>query len=77
LGNTIIPDVKLPGYAITNFRVGLDEIAGTRFSLAGYVRNAFDRAYYVGGVAEGATAGINLAVPGEPRMFYVEGTCKF
>ena len=77
LGNTIIPDVKLPGYAITNFRVGLDEIAGTRFSLAGYVRNAFDRAYYVGGVAEGATAGINLAVPGEPRMFYVEGTYKF
>ena len=77
LGNSINPGVGLPGYALTNFRVGLDNIYGTKFSLAGYLRNAFDRPYFVGGTADGDTAGFNTAVPGEPRMFYFEATYKF
>ena len=77
LNNTTSPGTALPGYGLVNFRVALDNIRGSGFSLAGYVRNAFDRPYYVGGIASGPALGFNSVQPGLPRMFFFEGTYKF
>ena len=77
LNSSVSPETELPGYALVNFRVALDNIKNTGFSLAGYVKNAFDRPYYVGGIASGPALGFNSVQPGLPRMYFVEGTYKF
>ncbi len=77
LNNTVSPGTVLPGYGLVNFRVALDNIKGSGFSLAGYVRNAFNQSYYAGGIGSGPALGFNSAQPGLPRMFFFEGTYKF
>ncbi len=77
LNNTISPGTVIPGYGLVNFRLGLDNIKNSNFSLAGYVRNAFDHSYYAGGVASGPALGFNSVQPGLPRMFFIEGSYKF
>ena len=77
LNSTTSPGTQLPGYMLINFRVALENIKGTGFSLAGYLKNAFDRPYYAGGIASGPALGFNSVQPGLPRMFFFEGTYKF
>ncbi len=77
LNNTVAPGTIIPGYALVNFRVALEGIKNSGFSLAGYVRNAFDHSYYTGGIAAGPALGVNVAQPGMPRMFFLEGSYKF
>jgi len=70
------PDTELPGYALVSFRIGLqDEAAG--WSVSANLKNAFDRVYWVGGVALGELFQTNTAVPGEPRTFLLETRYRF
>ena len=77
LNNTVNPGSDIPGYTLVNFRVGMDNIRNTGLSLAAYVRNAFDRVYYIGGIPVGDVETYNSAIPGDRRTFYVEGNYKF
>lgn len=74
--NTINPNTELKGYTIANFRLGIeDQEAG--WSLAGIVKNAFKKTYYVGGLAFYSLFSLNTVVPGEPRTFLIEARYKF
>lgn len=74
-GNTN-PTAKLPGYALVNFRVGIEDTR-SGWSLTANVKNAFNRTYYVGGIALGELFQLNTAVPGAPRTAFVEARYKF
>jgi iron complex outermembrane receptor protein len=53
-----------------NFRVGLeDRKAG--WSVAANVKNAFNRVYYVGGLAAINVITTNAVIPADPRTFVV------
>ena len=70
------PGARIDGYRLVNFRLGLeDQTAG--WSIAGLVKNAFNRVYYVGGIATGELFQFNTAVPGSPRTFLAELRYKF
>ncbi len=70
------PGARVDGYTLVNFRVGLaDDDAG--WSLSGNLKNAFDRVYYVGGIATGELFQFNTVVPGSPRTFMAELRYKF
>jgi iron complex outermembrane receptor protein len=74
-GNTN-PFAQTPGYDLFNFRVGIsDDHAG--WSLAGVVKTAFNRTYYVGGIGLGELFGENTIIPGDRRTFLVELRFKF
>jgi iron complex outermembrane receptor protein len=75
--DTISPFTAIPQYALTSFRVALDNVAGSQLSLAATVRNAFNRVYYTGGLATGVITSINTVSPGEPRNFFIEARYKF
>lgn len=77
LGNTSNPGARLPGYGLLNFRVDWRDIAGSRVSLAAFMKNATDKPYYVGGTSLGAAFGLNVAIPGEPRTFGLELGYRF
>ena len=75
-GTNLNPLSRFPGYSVANFRLGIeDEEAG--WSLATIVKNAFDKVYYVGGVAFSSLFAVNTAVPGEPRTVMMEAKFKF
>lgn len=63
-------------YAIANFRVGIqDDEAG--WSLTANLKNAFDKTYYVGGLATGEIFQINVLVPAEPRTWSIDARFRF
>jgi iron complex outermembrane receptor protein len=67
---------RIAPYELANFRVGVeDEEAG--WSLTANLKNAFDKPYFVGGLANGEAVQYNTLVPGEPRTFTVEARIKF
>ena len=67
---------QIEGYELVNFRLGLeDDVAG--WSLAAHLKNAFDKVYYVGGIATGELFQFNTVVPGSPRTWMVEARYKF
>lgn len=67
---TITPDTLLPGYTVVNFNAEWVNVLGHKGLTARlYLRNAFDKGYYVGGFALGNLLGVNSANVGEPRMF--------
>lgn len=68
--NTLTPDSTIRGYAIANFRVGLDDTKAG-WSVAANVKNAFNRVYYVGGLAAINVTTTNAVIPGDPRTFVV------
>jgi iron complex outermembrane receptor protein len=70
------PGTTLPGYSLINLRLGLDSANGS-WSVAGLVRNAADKVYYVGGLGFGSLFTYNLAVPGEPRTYQAELRYRF
>lgn len=74
---TITPGTEIHGYAIANFRLGLEHVDNSNLSLAISVQNAFNRVYYVGGLAVGAIESVNEAAPGAPRTFFAEAHYTF
>jgi iron complex outermembrane receptor protein len=74
---SVTPQTKLPGYTIANFRLDWDNIAGSGLGLGFWVRNAFNEKYYVGGLAQGSSLGVNAANVGRPRMYGMEVMAKF
>lgn len=66
----------LPGYAIANFRLSLENKAAG-WTVAANLRNAFNRVYYVGGLPVGQLLQLNTRLPGDPRTFTVEARMKF
>jgi iron complex outermembrane recepter protein len=66
---TLAPETDIPGYALVNGRVAWSKIGGTGLTAAAFVRNLFNKQYYGGGNPIGPTLGLNVAVPGRPRMF--------
>ena len=66
---TRAPGTVIPGYSLTNARLGWSRIGGTGLSAAFYVRNLFDKIYYPGGNAVGQALGVNTINPGQPRFF--------
>jgi iron complex outermembrane receptor protein len=75
--DSTVPGTQLPSYTLTNFRVGLENIMGSRVTVAAYVKNAFNRVYYVGGVPNGGDLGLTDAVPGDRRLYFVQLGYKF
>lgn len=74
---SLTPDTRLPGYTIANFRLDWNEIGGSRFGASLWVRNAFNEKYYVGGLAQGSSLGVNSANVGRPRMYGAEVRTSF
>jgi len=74
--NTINPFTDIEGYTLTNFRLAVEN-KEVGWSLAGIVKNAFKKTYYVGGLAFYSLFSLNTVVPGEPRTFLVEAKYKF
>jgi iron complex outermembrane receptor protein len=77
LNDTTVPGTEVSAYTIVNFRVALNDIAKTHVSVSAYVRNAFDRVYYIGGVPSSNLFGSNIQIPGVPRTYYGEVNYKF
>ena len=75
-GNTLNPGAQITGYALANFRLGIeDKDAG--WSLSAILKNAFDRTYYVGGIGFSSLFALNTVIPGDPQTFLVEARIKF
>jgi iron complex outermembrane receptor protein len=74
--NTLSPGTELPGYAVTNFRLGLEDLTAG-WSAGVIVKNAFNRVYYVGGVPSYNVFTYNTALPGDPRTVIGEVHYKF
>jgi iron complex outermembrane recepter protein len=75
--NSVTPGTGISPYTLVNFRLALEGIEGSGWSIAAQLRNAFNRTYYVGGSPLGSVFSVNTAVPGVPRMFYLEANYKF
>lgn len=58
-------------YTLVNFRLEWNDILGTRFSAAAYLRNAFDEIHYTGGIAINGLGPITKNY-GPPRTFGLE-----
>jgi iron complex outermembrane receptor protein len=76
-GKSLNPFTKSSGYALVNFRVGLEQRNGRGLSIAALVKNAFKKEYYTGGIGFASLFGLNIEVPGEPRTFLFELGYKF
>lgn len=70
------PGANIKGYTLVNFRAGIEETK-TGLSLSANLKNAFNRVYYVGGIATGELFQFNTVVPGAPRTIMVEAKLKF
>lgn len=57
----------VPGYALTNFRLGFRTDAG--FNLFGWVRNAFDVNYFEQLAMPSGNTGLIVGNPGDPRTW--------
>lgn len=74
--DTLNPGSKIDGYSITNFRLALEnEDAG--WTVAAYLKNAFDETYYVGGIGFASLFAVNTVIPGAPRTYMVEARYSF
>ncbi len=70
------PGARVDGYTLVNFRAGIED-SDAGWSLSAHLKNAFDRVYYVGGIATGELFQFNTVVPGSPRTFFAEARFKF
>ena len=77
LGATEAPYTRLPAYKLVNFRLEARNVASTGLTIAGFLKNAFNVGYSVGGLGQGAAFGSNSSVPGEPRTYGVEIGYRF
>ena len=67
---------KLPGYSVVNFSLGV-EGKPDGWSVTINLKNAFNKIYYVGGVAPAEVLQFNTAIPGAPRTVSFEGSYEF
>jgi iron complex outermembrane receptor protein len=67
---------RIDGYVLANFRIGLENDAAG-WSLTANLKNAFNKAFFAGGLPTGEIYQINTLVPGEPRTFTVQARFKF
>lgn len=74
--NTLNPGSQIPGYTLANFRLGIEDSA-SGWSVAGSLKNAFNRVYYVGGVGFSSLLALNTVIPGDPRTWMIEARYKF
>jgi iron complex outermembrane receptor protein len=72
LENSLNPDTRLPGYALGNLRLDWEKPFTYPVTVSAFVKNVGNKAYWVGGVPEGANLGVNLAAWGQPRMYGAE-----
>jgi iron complex outermembrane receptor protein len=77
LNDSIGPGTELEGYELVNFRLALDDIGGSSFSAAAYLRNATDEEYERGGLPLAGVHASNSTIAGEPRTYGVDVTYKF
>ncbi|GGZ04053.1 hypothetical protein GCM10011614_18800 [Novosphingobium colocasiae] len=75
-GKSLNPHTRIPGYALANFRLGVEQ-KDKGFSIAALVKNAFDKRYYTGGIGFASLFALNVVIPGEPRTYMVEVGYKF
>jgi len=66
------PNTKIGGYTLLNARVEWNNIVGSKFHVAVYVRNMLNKQYAVGGLGLGAAVGLDAVVLGTPRMAGLE-----
>ncbi|HUN77125.1 MAG TPA: TonB-dependent receptor [Steroidobacteraceae bacterium] len=71
------PNTKIGGYTLLNARIEWNDIAGSRFHAAAYVRNMLNKQYEIGGVGFGAAIGSDAVLLGTPRMAAVEIGLRF
>jgi iron complex outermembrane receptor protein len=71
------PNTRIGGYTLLNARIEWDNIAGSRFHVAAYVRNMLNKQYEIGGLGLGAVIGEDSVVLGTPRMAAMEVGLKF
>lgn len=69
VGATDAPNTVLPGYALVNARISLENIGGSGLTASLYARNLFDRKYYSGGNAAAPGGNTNVVNPGLPRFW--------
>jgi iron complex outermembrane receptor protein len=74
--DTLNPGTEIPGYSVTNLRLGIED-AESGWSLAAYLKNAFDETYYVGGIGFASLFAVNTVIPGTPRIYMLEARYKF
>lgn len=72
-----MPGSKLPGYKLVNLRAEWRNAMNSGVTVSGFARNLLNEKYYVGGLAEGASFGINSAAVGRPRMYGLEVRVDF
>lgn len=77
LDDTIGPGTDLPEYDLLHFRVGLENIFGSRVSTYGYIRNATDEEYERGGLPLAGVTATNTTITGEPRTYGLEFLYRF
>lgn len=77
LGDSINPDVRIPGYALLNMRLDWRDIFGSGSSLGFFAKNVTDRFYYQSGYPLGVAIGLNNRTAGSPRTFGVEWRHRF
>ena len=73
----VVPDTRLPGYALLGARLEWREVFGSKLTLAAFGKNLTNRFYFVGGLAQGGAFGINGAAMGVPRMYGAQATYDF
>jgi iron complex outermembrane receptor protein len=71
------PNTRIGGYTLLNARVEWNNIAGSKFHAAAYVRNMLNKQYEVGGLGLGAVVGVDSVILGTPRMAALEVGLNF
>jgi iron complex outermembrane recepter protein len=66
------PNTKIGGYTLLNARIEWNNIVGSKFHAAVYLRNMLNRQYEVGGLGLGAAIGLDEVILGTPRMAALE-----
>jgi iron complex outermembrane recepter protein len=74
--NSVTPGTKLPGYTVANFTLSLEDTKAGWWAGV-IIKNAFNRVYYVGGLAGTNIYATNAALPGDPRTVVGEVRVKF
>ena len=74
---TITPGTRLKGYEVANMRLSWNNVLRSKFSVAVYAKNLFNKFYYASGYALGAAGGYNTAYPGAPRTIAGELSVRF
>lgn len=74
---SITPRTQLPGYVTVDMRLSWNEAFGSKFTVAAFAKNVFNKLYYNSGYVEGAAGGFNTAIWGEPQTFGGEITYRF